>query len=118
VTGNGNIGGNARIEDEASVYGGTINEDARLGALTLIEEDQSRIRGKADIAAVMNSIRGADLSGTVRLIGDIELNTKSISKGVFYGMVDPPMITNPRWGAERTAPAPEVTTAPRSSRHD
>jgi len=118
VTGNGIIGGNACIEDEASVYGGTVNEEARLSALTLIEEDHSRIHGKAEIAAVMNSIRGADLSGTVRLIGDIELNARSISKGVFYGMVNPEMTTNPRWGADRSAPAPEVTTVPRSTRHD
>ena len=112
VTGNGIIGGNARVEEEASVYGGTVNEDARLGALTLIEDDKTRIRGKADIAAVMNSIRGADISGTVRLIGDIELNARSLSNGVFYGMVNPEMSSNPRWGAERTAPAPEVTSAP------
>ena len=114
VTGNGIIGGNARIEEEACVYGGTVNEDARLGALTLVEDEQTRIHGKADIAAVMNSIRGADLSGTARLIGDIELNTKSISKGVFYGMVTSEMIDNPRWGTDRTGPATEVTvTAPR-----
>jgi len=113
VTGSGVIGGNALIEEEAAVNGGTVNEDARLGALTLVEDDQTRIHGKADIAAVMNSIRGADLSGTVRLIGDIELNTKSINKGVFYGMITPEMIANPRWGAQRTGPSPEVTaTAP------
>jgi len=112
VSGNGIVGGNARIEEEASVYGGTVNEDARLGALTLVEDDNTKIHGKADIAAVMNSIRGVDLSGTVRLIGDIELNTSALTKGVFYGMVTREMSTNPRWGAERTAPAPEVTAAP------
>jgi len=112
VTGTGIVVGNAHIEEEASVYGGTISDDARLRALTLVEEDNTRIHGKADIAAVMNSIRGADLAGTVRLIGDIELNAKSISKGVFYGMVNPEMTDNPRWGAQRTEPAPEVTAAP------
>jgi len=118
VTGNGIIGGNARIEEEASVCGGTVNEDARLRALTLVEEDNTRIHGKADIAAVMNSIRGADLSGTVQLIGDIELNARSLSKGVFYGMVNPEMADNPRWGAERTTPAPEVTAAPPRNKPD
>lgn len=112
VTGNGKIAGNARIGDEASVYGGTIDEDARLGALTLIEDDNTRIRGKADIAAVMNGIRGANISGTVRLIGDIELNARSLSKGVFYGMVNTEMLSDPRWGAERTEPAREVTSIP------
>jgi hypothetical protein len=111
VTGNGIIGGNARIEEEAAIYGGTINEDARVGALTLVEDNNTKIHGKADIAAVMNNIRG-DLSGTVRLIGDIELNTSPLSKGVFYGMVTREMSDNPRWGAERTVPAPEVTAAP------
>jgi len=50
--------------------------------------------------------------GTVRLIGDIELNARSLSKGVFYGMVDPEMLANPRWGAERTEPAQEATSIP------
>ena len=111
VSGNGSIGGKALIEEEASVYGGTVNENARLGALTLVEGDKSRIHGKADISAVMNSIRDAELSGFVRLIGDIELNAKSIDKGVYYGMVNPEMLSNPRWGAERTAPVPEVTAS-------
>ena len=114
VTGSGSIGGNARVEEEAAVYAGTVNEEARLGALTLVEDDKTKIHGKADIAAVMNSIRGVDLSGTVRLIGDIELGT-SLSKGVFYGMVTREMSADPRWGAERTAPAPEVTAAPARS---
>ena len=111
VSGNGIIGGNARLEQEAAVYGGTVDEDARLGALTLVEGDKAHIHGKADVAAVMNSIRDVDISGTARLIGDIELGT-SLSKGVFYGMVTREMTTNPRWGAERTAPAAEVTAAP------
>jgi len=50
--------------------------------------------------------------GTVRLIGDIELNARSLSKGVFYGMVNPEMLANPRWGAERTEPAQEATSIP------
>ena len=112
MTGNGIVGGNARIEEEASVYDGTINEDARLGALTLIEDRKTHIHGKADIAAAMNAIHGADLSGSVRLIGDIEMNTQTLSKGVFYGMVNPEMASNPRWGSERTAPARDVTLPP------
>lgn len=112
VTGNARVAGNARVEDEAAVYDGTIDEDARLGALTTIEERKTHIHGKAEIAAVMNSIRGADLSGSVRLIGDIELNVPRLSKGVFYGMVASEMVDSPRWGSERTAPAAEVTAPP------
>jgi len=111
VTGNAIVGGNARVEEDATVYGGTVEEDARIGALTIVEGDGTRIHGKADIAAVMNTIHGKDIGGTVRLIGDIELHAPP-SKGVFYGIVSPEMIANPRWGAERTAPAPEVTAVP------
>ena len=66
-------------------------------------------RGVADVRAVMNRVREAELSGSVRLIGDIELNSCSLSKGVFYGMVTDEMANNARWGAERTEPAAEVT---------
>lgn len=115
VTGSAVVGGNARIENEATVRGGTVDEDARLGALTIVEGNRTRIHGKADIAAVMNTIRDRDLGGTVRLIGDIELHT-SLFKGVFYGMITPEMANDRRWGAERTDPAPEVTTASTKTR--
>lgn len=105
----GKVGGSARIEDEASVYEGMVGEQARIGALTLVEGRNSRITGKADVQAVMNRVREAELSGSVRLIGDIELNTRSVSKGVFYGMVTDDMVSNPRWGADRSEPAEEVT---------
>ncbi len=111
VTGKAKIGGNARIEEEASVYGGTITEDARVGALTLIEGDRTQINGKANIASVMNSIRDVTISGNTRLIGDIEMNAKTLNGGVFYGMVNPEMTSDPRWGAQRSEPAPELTTA-------
>jgi len=109
VAGDAKISGNARIEDEAAVYDGSVGEQARVGALTLVEGRNSRISGKADVRSVMNRVSEAELSGTVRLIGDIELNTRSLSKGVFYGMVNHDMVNNPRWGAERTEPAGEVT---------
>jgi hypothetical protein len=112
ITGHGIIGGHALIEQEAAVYGGRIDEEARLGALTLIEGDKTWVHGHAYIAAVMNAIRSADISGSTRLIGDIELNVNTLSKGVFYGRINPEMIANSRWGAERTSPAPEVTTDP------
>jgi len=109
VSGDAKVSGNARIEDEASVYDGYVGEEARVGALTLVEGRKSRISGKANVRSVMNRINEAELSGSVRLIGDIELNTHSLSKGVFYGMVTDDMVNNPRWGAERSEPAPEVT---------
>lgn len=108
------VGGSARIQDEASVYEGEVGEQARIGALTLVEGRGSRISGKADVRAVMNRVRDAELSGSVRLLGDIELNTRSLSKGVFYGMVTDEMANDPRWGAERSEPAAEVTGSPHS----
>lgn len=109
ATGSAIIAGNARIENEATVRGGTADDDARVGALTIVEGNRTRIHGKADIAAVMNTIHDRDLGGSVRLIGDIELHTP-LSKGVFYGMITPEMARDTRWGAERTEPVLEVTT--------
>lgn len=105
----GEVSGDARIEDEASVYEGMVGEQARIGALTLVEGRKSRITGKANVRAVMNRVREAELSGSVRLLGDLELATSKLSKGVFYGMVTDEMANNARWGAERTEPTSEVT---------
>jgi carbonic anhydrase/acetyltransferase-like protein (isoleucine patch superfamily) len=103
------LSGDARIEDEASVYDASVGDQARIGALTLVEGRNSRISGKADVRAVMNRIHEAELSGSVRLIGDIELSTRRLAEGVFYGMVTDEMAGNPRWGAKRSEPAAEVT---------
>ncbi len=111
VTGGSVIGGQARVGDEAAIYDGTIDEDAAVGALTTITGRKTHIHGHAVVRAVMNTIDGHDLGGTVQLLGDIELWT-SLSKGVFYGMVTPEMANNPKWGAVRTAPEPEVTMTP------
>jgi uncharacterized Zn-binding protein involved in type VI secretion len=108
VTGNSVVAGNARVEEESTVYNGTIEEDARLGALTIIDHPRTRIHGRAEIAAVMNTIADRQIGGTARILGDVELHT-SPSNGVFYGFIDQAMIANPRWGADRTEPAREVT---------
>jgi hypothetical protein len=60
----------------------------------------------------MNKIRNFELSGTVQLLGDIELRTP-LSEGVFYGMITPEMAKSQRWGAKRTEPAREVTAVPK-----
>lgn len=111
VSGNAVIAGKARIGDEAAVYGGLIDEEASVGALTIVTGRKTHIHGQAIVRTVMNTIDGFDLGGTVQLLGDIELHT-SLSKGVFYGMVTPEMASDPRWGAARTASEPEVTKLP------
>ena len=111
ITGGSSVGGKARVEDEAALYDGTVDEDAVVGALTIVTGRKTHIHGQAIVRAVMNTVDGFDLGGTVQLLGDMELRT-SLSKGVFYGMVTPDMANNPRWGAARTAPEPEVTKAP------
>ena len=111
ITGGSSVGGKARVEDETALYDGTVDEDAVVGALTIVTGRKTHIHGQASVRVVMNTIDGFDLGGTVQLLGDMELRT-SLSKGVFYGMVTPDMANNPRWGAARTAPEPEVTIAP------
>lgn len=111
VTGKSAVGGKACVGDEAAIYDGTIDEEAAVGALTIVTGQKTHIHGQATVRAVMNTIDGFDLSGTVQLLGDIELRT-SLSKGVFYGMITPEMAADTRWGANRTAPEPEVTKAP------
>jgi len=106
----GRVSGNAIVEEEASVYEGEVTDDARIGALTLIESGRTQIAGKAVVRAVMNRVRDVKLSGSVQLIGDIELHSRELSQGVFYGMVTDDYAKNNRWGAKRTKPEPEVTT--------
>lgn len=109
VTGEARVTDGASIDDDATIRSGTISDEARVGALTIVDNPATRIRDHSAIYAVMNTLPGVDLSGTVRLIGDIELHT-SLSKGVFYGMVDAEMAKKPRFGARRSDPEPEVTT--------
>lgn len=112
VTGDARITGRALIEEDATILAGTVSDDARVGALTIVDDPATRIRDRAVVSAVMNTLPSVTLSGTVRLLGDVELHT-SLSKGVFYGMVDAEMAKNPRFGARRTVPEPEVTTVSR-----
>ncbi|HKQ74790.1 MAG TPA: DUF6055 domain-containing protein, partial [Blastocatellia bacterium] len=128
VIGNAVVSGNARIEDWAIVGGaaqvrdsaivedfaqvlnGQVYENARVSALTLVNHGSARIHGSARVAAIMNAIGAFDISGSAQLIGDIELLT-SLSRGVFYGIVDAAIAADPAYGANRTAPSPQVTVA-------
>ncbi len=108
------VGGNAQVRDEAvvedfaQVLNGQVYENARVSALTIVNNASARIHGSARVASIMNAIGAYDISGTAQLIGDIELWT-SLSRGVFYGFVDAAIAADPAYGANRTAPSPEVT---------
>ncbi len=108
VTGNSLVSGKATVSGDAAVFDGIVAEEAAIGALTVIEGGGSRFTGRVRVATVMNALRDVQLSGGVQLLGDIELHATP-SKGVFYGLVDEHVANDPRWGAERTAPEPEVT---------
>jgi len=81
----------ARVRDDAVLTGG-----------------RSHFDGRVRVATVKNTLRDVRVSENVRPLGDIELH-HAPPKGVFYGFVDEAVAGNPRWGAERTAPEPEVT---------
>jgi Family of unknown function (DUF6055) len=110
VSGNAQVRDNAVVEDFAQVLNGQVYENARVSALTVVNHRSAMIHGSARVAAIMNAIGAYDISGSAQLIGDIELWT-SLSRGVFYGIVDAPIAANPAYGANRTAPSPEVTIA-------
>lgn len=108
VTDEGWVSGAAIVEEHAAVYRGQVTDDARVGALTVIEGPGARVRGAAEVRAVMNGIGDVDLSGTAQVLGDVELWT-SLARGVFYGLIVPEHALDPRFGADRVRPRPEVT---------
>jgi hypothetical protein len=109
VTGRSVVSGKATISGDAAVFDGTVTEEVKIGALTIIEGGKSRFAGRVRVDAVMNTLRDVQLSGDVQLLGDIELHHPP-AKGVFYGFVDEAVAGSPRWGADRTAPEPEITS--------
>ena len=110
VGGNAQVRDNAVVEDFAQVLNGQVFENARISALTIVNNGAARIHGSARIASVMNAIGAFDVSGNAQLLGDVELLT-SVSRGVFYGFIDAAVAADPAYGANRTAPSPEVTVA-------
>lgn len=108
VSGNAQVRDNAVIGGYARVIAGQVYENARVSALTLVNNSNARIHGSARVAAIMNTIGAFEISGTAQILGDVELQT-SLSKGVFYGLVDSSKASDANYGANRTSPMPEVT---------
>ena len=110
ATGNARLEGAALLRDDALVRGGLVADAAQLAALTHVDGDDTVIRGRTRIAAVLGVVSGTALTGDAQLLGDLELHGAP-QRGVFYGFVVPETSTDPRHGAERTTPEPEVTAA-------
>lgn len=113
----GTVSGNARIEDHAAVVSGTVTDSAVVSALTTVTGGL-RVEGSAKLATVFQGPgsfgRGQRVGGTAQLIGDVELQGENLSltRGVFYGFVDPQQSTQAAHGATQTAPMVEVTDPP------
>ncbi|MEY4505792.1 MAG: hypothetical protein RL297_370 [Pseudomonadota bacterium] len=97
----GNLSGQARVEDHAVVRNSTMSGRARVGALTYL--DKSTMGDDAYLASTFpgNVIEGRTLTGSVVLLGDLEVWPVELSKGVFMGIVDNNMPSNPAYGSER-----------------
>ncbi|MET0344395.1 MAG: Svx/AvrXca family virulence/avirulence protein [Polyangiales bacterium] len=113
----GTVSGRARIEDHAIVVSGTVTDDAVVSALSIVTGGL-RVDGSAKVATVFQGPgsfgRGQRVGGTAQLIGDVELQGENLAltKGVFYGFVDPQQSTQAQHGAQQTAPMGEVTASP------
>lgn len=108
VSGNAIVQGNSIIQGHAAIIGGTVKDNARVGALSIISGSTTEISGNAVVEATMNSINGRTVSGQAKLFGDIELNT-NVNNGVFYGYIDNGISSDPSYGANRTTAQPEIT---------
>ena len=111
----GNVLGHARVEDHATVAGGTVQDNGVIGALTVLRSG-STVKGNAKAYTVFKGIgafASVTLSGTAQFRGDMEAQAgASPSKGVFYGYADATTITDAHSGANLTQPVPEVTQQP------
>ncbi|QDI04004.1 avirulence protein [Xanthomonas cerealis pv. cerealis] len=112
----GQVLGNARIQDHATIMGGTVQDNVVVGGLSVVH-DGATIRDSAQVHTVFmgpGAFEAFTLSGNAQLRGDAEERGASPSKGVFYGYVDPGLILDPEYGADLTGAVPEVTATPRS----
>lgn len=93
----GSVSGNARIEDHATVVNGTIT-GGTIGAMSLIGQSgtgiQSRAFNVSGSAVVQTTFyplgwfgSGQSVSGTARLLGDVEFVSSNKSSNTYYGLV-------------------------------
>lgn len=100
----------AILEDDAWLVSGTIKENAKVGALSIVKN--STISGSAEFYGVMWPLSDKTLTGTAQLRGDLEMNFSStVNSGVFYGILGNADLTNSQFGASLTQPPVEVTAS-------
>jgi Family of unknown function (DUF6055)/Bacterial Ig domain len=109
----GSVLGNARIEDYAAVWNGTVKENAVVGGLTQLC-DSVTVSGSAQVRSVMacnfdwwNNV----ITGTAKLFGDLEvrIGTTPATAGAFSGILYADMLSKPEFGSTKTAQPVEVT---------
>ncbi|MET0357582.1 MAG: DUF6055 domain-containing protein [Cellvibrio sp.] len=111
----GNVSGNARIEDQATIVNGTVS-GGTVGALTLLGVSSNQHHGASSFnvgdSAKVKSVfyplgwfgSNQSATGTASLLGDLEFVAASKSSNIFYGFVDD------NWAGVTSAT--EVTTPP------
>lgn len=120
----GSVLGNARIEDNAVMFGGTVSGNAVLGGMTILAGVNTQVRDSAAIWTVLDTV-GADLntinlSGTARIVGDVAQTDVrnyaaqpfTASQGVFYGLLYSSSATDPGKGANLVSQPAEITATP------
>ncbi|KYF64729.1 DUF6055 domain-containing protein [Sorangium cellulosum] len=93
----GEVSGDVRVEDHATIVNGTIS-GGRIGALSLVGQGGAGIQARdfdvSGSAVVQTTFYplgwfggGQSVSGTARLLGDVEFVATSKSSNTFYGFV-------------------------------
>jgi len=113
----GSVTGNARIEDHAIVLDrAQVQDNAVAAGLTVLRGDtvlRDNAAARTSMLAIGEYEKSIVLSGTAQVIGDVEQRGASLSRGIFYGFVDPDTAKDPKHGANLDRPVPEVTAKTR-----
>jgi Family of unknown function (DUF6055)/Bacterial Ig domain len=110
----GQVLGNARIEDYAIVWNGTVQDNAIVGGLTQLNAGMT-VAENARVYSIMAGGQsfsgGTIIKGNAILYGDLETHfgTTPVTKGVFSGFMDNSRTSNAKFGANRTTIPVEVT---------
>lgn len=112
----GSVKGHARIEDHAIVIKGTVQDNAVVGAMSVIDAGVV-VRDNAVVATIFKGPGafepGTVIGGAAQVRGDAEVRGgPTLTRGVYYGFIDADSAKDPKQGADLTAPVPEVTAKP------
>jgi hypothetical protein len=108
-------GGTAEVRDQAvlsgyaGVWAGQVFGSARIDGTAQITNAGTKVSGNAHVGGRSLDLEGAELSGTVQILGDAEIHAATANHGVFYQYFGPNEVANAEIGADRAAPEPEVT---------